>query len=257
MINYIKAKARLFKNQRATDVAVLNGGDEFCAALARQLKAQQVAFSARPNHELKTDVFFDGDEIIFSLGYRMHPPKLKGIHNVENAMAAALCALSVGVKPETIQTVFDRFEPIEHRIESFAYHRGVIYVNDSKATNLDSTIIALKSFESARNIWLILGGRDKGASYEVLSTYVKEHCKGILTIGESMDKIEQELKTDVPMMRAGTLQTAVDYLFQTAEKGDIVLLSPACASFDQFSSYEERGRIFKELVLQKIKQERR
>ncbi|MBR3631902.1 MAG: UDP-N-acetylmuramoyl-L-alanine--D-glutamate ligase [Elusimicrobiaceae bacterium] len=256
MINYMKAKARLFSNQRRSDIAILNGADPFCAALARQIKAQLGAFSAQPNHALKTDVFYDGDEIIFSMGYRLRPPKLKGIHNVENAMAAALCALAVGVGPDVIQKAFDRFEPMEHRIEPFAYHRGVIYINDSKATNLDSTVIALKSFEKTKNIWLILGGRDKGASYSVLAPYVHDHCKGILTIGESMDKIEQELKTDVPIVRGGDLKTVVDYLFQTAEKGDIVLLSPACASFDQFKSYEERGRIFKELVNTHIKKAR-
>ena len=256
MINYIKAKARLFAQQRASDVAILNGADPFCAALARQIKARLGAFSAQPNHALKTDVFYDGDEIIFSMGHRLRPPKLKGIHNVENAMAAALCALAVRVEPDIIQTVFDRFEPMEHRIEPFAYHRGVIYINDSKATNLDSTVIALKSFEKAKNIWLILGGRDKGASYEVLAPYVRDHCKGILTIGESMDKIEQELHTGVPITRGGDLKTVVDYLFQTAEKGDIVLLSPACASFDQFKSFEERGRIFKELVNAHIKKAR-
>lgn len=252
MINYIKAKARLFKNQRTTDTAILNGGDRFCAALSRHIKAQLRAFSARPNHELKTDVFFDGDEIIFSQGYRLRPPKLQGLHNVENAMAAALCAFSVGVLPGTIQSVFDRFTSIEHRIEPFADEGGVLYVNDSKATNIDSTIIALKSFEKAKNIWLILGGRDKGASYAALEPYVKDYCKGILTIGESMDKIEQELKTEVPIIRGGELQTVVDYLLSTVEKGDIVLLSPACASFDQFKNFEERGRIFKELVLQKL-----
>ena len=152
MDGYIKAKARLFKNQRSNDFAVLNGGDEHCAALAGGLKASLSAFSAKPSHTLKTDVFFDGDEIIFSAGYHLKPPKLKGIHNVENAMAAALCALAVDVPAPIIQTVFDRFEAMEHRIEPFAYHRGVVYVNDSKATNLDSTVIALKSFDNIASV---------------------------------------------------------------------------------------------------------
>ena len=111
MDGYIKAKARLFKNQRSNDFAVLNGGDEHCAALAGGLKASLSAFSAKPSHTLKTDVFFDGDEIIFSAGYHLKPPKLKGIHNVENAMAAALCALAVDVPAPIIQTVFDRLKP--------------------------------------------------------------------------------------------------------------------------------------------------
>lgn len=256
MVNYIKAKARLFKNQRAKDTAVLNGGDDFCAAMARDIKAHITAFSASAKHELKTDVFYDGDEIIFSAGYRLRAPKLKGIHNVENAMAAALCALAVGVEEDTIQTVFDRFEPMEHRIEPFAEHNGVTYINDSKATNLDSTIIALKSFEKTPHIWLILGGRDKGASYAILAPEINARCRAVLTIGESMDKIERELKPTVPLVRCGTLEKAVEYASTHAQKDDIVLLSPACSSFDQFKDYEERGRIFKQLVLSYLKKVR-
>ena len=256
MDGYIKAKARLFKNQRSNDFAVLNGGDEHCAALAGGLKASLSAFSAKPSHTLKTDVFFDGDEIIFSAGYHLKPPKLKGIHNVENAMAAALCALAVDVPAPIIQTVFDRFEAMEHRIEPFAYHRGVVYVNDSKATNLDSTVIALKSFDKTPHIWLILGGRDKGASYEILLQYLKAYCKEVFSVGECMDKIERELKGEFPVTRCGTLERAVEEAFAKAKKGDIVLLSPACASFDQFKDFEERGRVFKKLVTDRVKKER-
>ena len=256
MDGYIKAKARLFKNQRSNDFAVLNGGDEHCAALAGGLKASLSAFSAKPSHTLKTDVFFDGDEIIFSAGYHIKPPKLKGIHNVENAMAAALCALAVDVPAPIIQTVFDRFEAMEHRIEPFAYHRGVVYVNDSKATNLDSTVIALKSFDKTPHIWLILGGRDKGASYEILLPYLKAYCKEVFSVGECMDKIERELKGEFPVTRCGTLERAVEEAFAKAKKGDIVLLSPACASVDQFKDFEERGRVFKKLVTDRVKKER-
>ena len=256
MENYIKAKARLFKNQRSNDFAVLNGGDEYCARLVPAIKGELSAFSAQPNHVLKTDVFFDGDEIIFSEGHHLRPPKLKGIHNIENAMAAALCALAVRVPADIIQAVFDRFEPMEHRIEPFAYHRGVVYVNDSKATNLDSTVIALKSFDKTPHIWLILGGRDKGASYEVLLPYLKAYCKEVLSVGECMDKIERELKGQFPITRCGTLDKAVDFAMARAKKGDVVLLSPACASFDQFKDYEERGRVFKRIVNERVKQER-
>lgn len=256
MDKYVKAKARLFKNQRSNDFAVLNGGDDYCAAMSGGLKASLSAFSAKPSHALKTDVFFDGDEIIFSCGYRLRPPKLKGIHNVENAMAAALCALAVHVPPAVIQAVFDRFEAMEHRIEPFAYHRGVVYVNDSKATNLDSTIIALKSFDKTPHIWLILGGRDKGTSYEILLPYLKAYCKGVFSVGECMDKIERELKGQFPITRCGTLAHAVEAAFAHAKRGDVVLLSPACASFDQFKDFEERGRAFKKLVTEQVKKER-
>lgn len=255
MKNYIKAKNKIFKYQREKEVLVLNGADLVCAQAAEQAKSTVLAFSTQPKHFLKTDVFFDGDEMIFSAGHILQPPHLKGIHNVENAMAAALMALSAGVAVKTIQTVFNRFVPMEHRIEQFAYHRGVIYVNDSKATNLDSTITALKSFEPARNIWLILGGRDKGASYEVLLPYLKGRCKHVLTIGECMDKIERELG-GFEVIRCYNLEKAVDLAMRQAVRGDIVLLSPACASFDQFKSYEERGKIFKRLVNARIFKER-
>ena len=184
----------------------------------------------------------------------MRPPKLKGIHNIENAMAAALCALAVRVPAEVVQACFDRFEPIEHRIEPCDNVRGIRFVNDSKATNLDSTIIALQSFERKKNIWLILGGRDKGASYEVLIPHMLPRCKQVLTIGESMDKIERELHGALPLTRCETLDRAVQYAAAHAQAGDIVLLSPACSSFDQFKDFEERGRVFKALVAALAKQ---
>ncbi len=255
MKNYIKAKNKIFKYQRAQDTLVLNGADLVCAQAAEKAKSSVFAFSTHPKHLLKTDVFFDGDELIFSEGHHLYPPHLKGIHNVENAMAAALMALAAGVSAQVIQQVFEHFAPMEHRIEQFAYHRGVIYVNDSKATNLDSTITALKSFEPAHNVWLILGGRDKGASYEVLLPYLKGRCKHVLTIGECMDKIERELN-GFEVVRCGTLETAVERAMKQAIRGDVVLLSPACASFDQFKDYEERGRIFKRLVDARIFKER-
>lgn len=250
MANYIKAKARMFLQQTEGDYAVLNAADALCAQLAEQIKGEIFAFSAQPKHWIKTDVFFDGDEIIFSQGAHLTPPKLIGLHNVENAMAAALMAMADGVDSEDIQAVFDAFKPMEHRIEPAGEVNGVTYINDSKATNLDSTITALKSFDTKNNIWLILGGRDKGASYEVLLPYLKEHCKQVLSVGECMEKIERELKGEFPITRCETLDKAVAYAATHAISGDVVLLSPACASFDQFKSYEERGNVFKKLVHQ-------
>lgn len=250
MKNYIAAKARIFKDQTPQDVAVLNAADAVCAQLAEGLKGQVLAFAAQPKHWLKSDVFYDGDELIFSQGARIRPPHLRGIHNIENAMAAALMGLAGGALPDDIQAAFDEFCAMEHRIEPVAVVRGVQYINDSKATNLDSTITALKSFEDTKRIWLILGGRDKGASYEVLLPYLKKHCKQVLTIGESMDKIERELKGGFPIVRCTTLERAVQYAHAHAQEGDLVLLSPACASFDQFKSFEQRGTCFKQLVAQ-------
>ena len=163
-------------------------------------------------------------------------------------MAAALMALAAGAAVQDVQTAFNAFTAMEHRIETVAEINGITYINDSKATNLDSTITALKSFEKERNIWLILGGRDKGASYEVLLPYLKDYCVEVLSIGECMDKIDEELHGEFPILRCGTLDQAVLFASQQASRGDIVLLSPACASFDQFKSYEERCKVFKQLV---------
>lgn len=248
MENYTLAKSRIFKFQQPTDVCVLNAADAICSQFAPLIKGQLLAFSAQPKHWLKTDVFYDGDALVFSEGFQIRPPKLIGIHNIENAMAAALMALADGATPQDIQQAFDEFKAIEHRIETVAQINGVTYINDSKATNLDSTITALKSFEKDQNIWLILGGRDKGASYEVLLPYLKDHCKSVLSIGECMDKIERELRGEFPIVWCGTLDQAVLYASQEAQPGDVVLLSPACASFDQFKSFEHRGQVFKDLV---------
>ena len=248
MKNYSKAKAKIFKNQRANDFLVLNGADGISAQFVPSVKSRLLAFSTQPKHFLRTDVFFDGDELVFREGHHFKPPQLKGIHNVENAMAAALMALAGGADADTIQTVFARFKAMEHRIEQFAYHKGVTYVNDSKATNLDSTVTALKSFEPSGNIWLILGGRDKGASYEVLLPYLRTYCTRVLSIGEAMDKIERELRGGFPITRCETLGQAVKTAMSQAKRGDVVLLSPACSSFDQFKNFEQRGTIFKQLV---------
>ena len=248
MKNYIAAKARLFKDQQERDFAILNGADAICAQMAEQIKSELWVFSAQPKHWLKTDVFFDGDELIFSSGPQIRPPHLIGLHNVENAMAAALMALADKASSKDIKRAFESFHAIEHRIETVDTVRGVTYINDSKATNLDSTITALKSFDKKRNIWLILGGRDKGASYEILLPYLKDHCKQILSIGESMEKIERELHGAFPILRCTTLEQAVATAAQKAQPGEVVLLSPACASFDQFKSFEERGTLFKKLV---------
>lgn len=248
MKSYIAAKARLFKDQTAADVAVLNGADAICAQIAEQIKSDLWVFSAQPKHWLKTDVFFDGDALVFSEGPQIRPPHLIGLHNVENAMAAALMALADHATARDVQQAFENFKAIEHRIETVDIVHGVTYINDSKATNLDSTVTALKSFEKKQNIWLILGGRDKGASYEVLLPYLKDYCKQVLSIGESMDKIERELHGAFPITRCETLPQAVCFAAKNARPGEVVLLSPACASFDQFKSFEERGLLFKKLV---------
>ncbi|MDR0953390.1 MAG: UDP-N-acetylmuramoyl-L-alanine--D-glutamate ligase [Elusimicrobiota bacterium] len=249
---YIEAKARIFKDQKNTDAFIFNADDKLCVKLINKPKSRAFSFSLSPTHPVRVDVFYDGDEIIFADGYRIKPPKnLPGLHNIENAMAASLLAFVGGVSQKAIQKGFDAFGGIEHRIEYFAEHKGIKCYNDSKSTNVDSTIIALKALQSKNKIWLILGGLGKGAPYTPLTKYLEKHCKQLMLIGADAGQIKKELKDCVSMTDAGNIANAVDGVFAKAKAGDILLLSPACASFDQFKNFEERGKIFKEIVLAK------
>lgn len=246
---YIEAKAKIFKSQKGEQVLVINGTDEVCSSFAKKAKCRIFSFSSTPKKILKSDVFYDGDEIIFASGYHIKPPKdLIGIHNIENVMAASLVAFACGVHPSSVQRAMDKFKNIEHRIEYFATKKGVKYYNDSKATNVDSTLIALKALQTDKKLWLILGGLDKGAPYSPLAIEIRKTCKHIVLIGSAAPKIAKELKNLCPITDCKDLQTAVKFIYKNAKKGEVCLLSPACASFDQFKSFEHRGQVFKELV---------
>jgi UDP-N-acetylmuramoylalanine--D-glutamate ligase len=170
---------------------------------------------------------------------------LKGAHNLENVLAAVCASALMGCAPEKIrQTVMD-FKAVEHRLEFVKAIRGVDYYNDSKATNVDATIKALESFPS--HIHLILGGKDKGSDYTVLNDLLRQRVKRVYTIGAAATKIESQIKA-VEVVHAETLDNALRKANAVAQPGDVVLLAPACASFDQFKSYEHRGRVFKEIV---------
>ncbi len=170
---------------------------------------------------------------------------LKGAHNLENVLAAACAASLMGCKPEKIGQTVREFKAVEHRLEFVATVRGVDYYNDSKATNVDATIKALESFPAG--IHLILGGKDKGSDYTVLNDLLRARVRRVYTIGAAAGKIESQLK-DVELVHAETLENAVRKASASAQPGEVVLLAPACASFDQFKSYEHRGKMFKEIV---------
>jgi UDP-N-acetylmuramoylalanine--D-glutamate ligase len=170
---------------------------------------------------------------------------LKGAHNLENVLAAVCTAMLLDCEPGIIQRTVAQFKAVEHRLEFVAQIDGVEYYNDSKATNVDATIKALESFPG--NIHLILGGKDKGSDYSVLNDLLRQRVKQVYTIGAAAAKIESQVK-GAPVVHAETLENAVRTATSTAVAGDIVLLAPACSSFDQFSNYEERGRWFKEIV---------
>jgi UDP-N-acetylmuramoylalanine--D-glutamate ligase len=253
MENYIAAKARIFENQTAQDYAVLNADNEITRGLAKGIKPQVLWFSRK--HEVERGAMLRGDTIVYrdlvSAGSQLEimpvsEIALKGAHNVENVLAAVAIGMAAGVEPAAIRRAVKEFRAVEHRLEYVATLRGVQYYNDSKATNVDATIKALESFPA--NIHLILGGKDKGNDYSALSPLIAGRVKRVYTIGAAAAKIESQIGNSVPVVNAQTLESAVRKAADLAIEGDIVLLAPACASFDQFPSYEHRGRVFKELV---------
>jgi UDP-N-acetylmuramoylalanine--D-glutamate ligase len=170
---------------------------------------------------------------------------LKGAHNLENVLAAVCAGALMGCAPEKIRQAVRDFKAVEHRLEYVATIRDVDYYNDSKATNVDATIKALESFPA--NIHLILGGKDKGSDYTVLNELLRQRVKRVYTIGAAAGKIESQIK-GVEVVHAETLENALRKANAVAVPGDVVLLAPACASFDQFKNYEQRGLVFKEIV---------
>ena len=248
---YGDAKARIFANQTAADCAVLNADDEATRAMAARAKAPVVWFSRR--RELAHGVFVRDGRIAAKLNGHVEeicPLSeifLRGQHNVENVLAATACALWTGVSPAAIRTAIGRFRGVAHRIEWVRDLAGVKYYNDSKGTNVDSTLRALESF--AEPIVLIAGGKGKGQDFKPLAAAARGHVAHTVLIGEDAAKIGAALRdASVPVSFAPSLQEAVDRARALATPGSIVLLSPACASFDMFDNFEHRGEVFKKIV---------
>ena len=261
LMDYAAAKHRVFLNQTADDVAILNADDEIVSSWANGLRAHVVPFSVQ--QELDEGMFLRGRDLI-SRGpgpfltaeqaervvMTRNDLKLKGLHNVENVLAAAAAGLACGVAPASLRETVRHFRPVEHRLEEVAEIDGVRFCNDSKATSVDATIKALEAFaEDAGRIILILGGRGKKAPYAPLATLVRKRVRKMILIGEDAPTIENELGDAAPFEHATTMADAVQRGFAAAQRGDIVLLAPACASFDMFESFEHRGLVFKEEVL--------
>ena len=247
---YVDAKARIFENQQESDFAVLNSDDPTCAELSGRTRARVFWFSRKK--EVNQGACLRDGEIVFrdtKTETEVMPISeipLKGTHNLENVLAAICAGAVMGCKPEAMRRAVRDFKAVEHRLEYVATIRGVEYYNDSKATNVDATIKALESFPG--NIHIILGGKDKGSDYTVLKDLLRQRAKRIYTIGAAAQKIESQVGDSAEIVHAETLDVAVKRIASAAEAGDTVLLAPACASFDQFQNYEERGRIFKQLV---------
>jgi UDP-N-acetylmuramoylalanine--D-glutamate ligase len=248
---YARAKARIFENQQPADAAILNADDPAAAALVPS-HPQVYWFSRR--HPVEQGTYVRGNEIVFrspamhtdELVLRLTDIPLPGAHNLENVLAAVTAARLAGVAAQDIPAAVRTFHGVEHRLEFVAEISGVRYYNDSKATNVDATQKALEAFPG--RILIILGGKDKGSDYTVLRDRLKEKTILAILIGAAEDKIAGQISGSVPLENAGTLERAVEIARNAARPGDIVLLAPACSSFDQFENYEQRGRVFKQLV---------
>ncbi|HWB32676.1 MAG TPA: UDP-N-acetylmuramoyl-L-alanine--D-glutamate ligase [Acidobacteriaceae bacterium] len=252
--NYAAAKTRITENQTAEDFLVLNGEDKPTQMVAAKSRAQIYWFS--PQRPIKQGAFVHGESIAFipREGAKAEPVMpvaeipLKGTHNVENVLAAVCAARLAGIPAESIRESVRTFRAVEHRLEFVAATGGVEFYNDSKATNVDATKKALEAFGGG--VHLILGGKDKDSDYTELAALVRARVKTIYTIGSAAEKIERHLEGAAKIITAGTLDAAVRRAAEDASAGDVVLLAPACASFDQFENYEHRGRVFKEIVKQ-------
>ncbi|HMO81715.1 MAG TPA: UDP-N-acetylmuramoyl-L-alanine--D-glutamate ligase [Pyrinomonadaceae bacterium] len=251
--DYAAAKRRIFMNQGPEDLAVLNADDETTAGWAGELKAHVAMFSIR--QELEDGLFLRGRDLVSRSGGKekllttRDEISIRGLHNVENVLAAMAIGLACGASPESMRDTVSGFKGVEHRIELVAEISGVRFYNDSKATSVDATLKALDALgEDTGKIVLLLGGRGKNAPYAPLIQGIESSVRKLIVFGEDADNIEAQLGSVADIVRAESLRDAVEKAAASAMPGDSVLLAPACASFDMFTSFEERGRVFKDEV---------
>ena len=252
--DYAAAKHRLFMNQTVADVAILNADDPVTADWAKNLKARVVLFSTQK--ELDEGLFLrqrelvcraNGKEIVLAFRDEMN---LRGTHNVQNVLASLAAVLACGAAPDSMRETLRNFRAVEHRLEFITEIESVKFYNDSKATSVDATQKALEALaEEGGKIVLILGGRGKNAPYAPLADLIEKNVRKLVLIGEDADNIDRQLQNYAEIARAGSMADAVRKSFENARSGDAVLLAPACASFDMFNSFEERGTIYKQEVL--------
>ena len=269
--SYARSKARLFENQQHSDIAVLNGSDPIIRSVTKDLQARKLFFCHQENSMIKDKaaaLIRQGDDPSTpanitirmkehqNISLHLSGTNFPGRHNLENVAAASLAALAVGGTPEGVQSALNDFKGLSHRIEYIATIDDVRFFDDSKATNVDAVIRALEIFEDP--IVLIMGGRDKGGDFRNLLEPIRQHIKKLILMGEAKDKIKSVLKDACRerVQTASSMEAAVISAYHAASPGDIVLLSPACSSFDMYSSYAERGEYFRR-VIGKLKQVKR
>ena len=250
--DYAAAKHRLFMNQTAEDVAILNADDEITVNWAKGLKANIVMFSVKK--ELDEGIFLRDERLICRSNEKekilttRDQIFLRGLHNVENVLAAFAAGLACGASPDSMRETVKEFKGVDHRIEFVAEIDGVKFYNDSKATSVDAASKALEAVAGEGKTILILGGRGKNAPYAPMIDLIEGSVRSLVLIGEDAENIKSQMAGHAEIIMADSLESAVAKAFAASEWGDTVLLAPACASFDMFRSYEERGEIFKEAV---------
>ncbi len=255
--NYLKAKLEIFKNQNETDTAIINYDDETLLKATKNLKSGKAYFSIRENltgNNYDTACFLRDSKIIYTDKQKNTEEEImetgeiniRGNHNIYNSLASVISARAFDIKKEVIRDTLMKFKGVEHRIEFVRDVRGIRFYNDSKATNIDSLIVALESF--SENLILILGGRETGNDYSKTDELINNKVKEIIAIGETKEKIKMHFGSYKKVTEANTMDEAVEIAMTNGSKGDTVLLSPACKSFDMFDSYEHRGTEFKKSV---------
>jgi UDP-N-acetylmuramoylalanine--D-glutamate ligase len=250
MDDYAAAKANVFRNQTAEDFAVLNADDERVSRMGTLTTARPILFSRR--RELDEGIFLRERRVIHRAAgaeralITRDEITLRGDHNLENVMSALGVGLACGASIDSMRAGVRDFKGVEHRLEFVAEIGGVKFYNDSKATNVDAAIKCIEAFDGGVNV--ILGGKDKGSDYSPLAPLIRERCSNVILIGTAKDKIAAALENTRPLLRAATMPEAVEIGLKISKPGEIVLLAPACASFDMFDNYEHRGRVFKEAV---------
>ena len=250
--NYAMAKERIFAAQGGGDSLVLNADDARTEAASVRSHAPVSWFSAK--HPVSPGAWVENGWVVYRAVHEgaaeqimpVEKIPLKGEHNVENVLAAVCAARLAGVQADVIARAIEKFQAVEHRLEYVDTINGVEYYNDSKATNVDATEKAVAAF--AGGIHLIMGGKDKGSPYTPLAELLRKRVRALYTIGAAAPLIEAQLRGTVPMHSCGTLANAVKAATAGARPGDVVLLAPACSSYDQFENYEQRGHVFKQLV---------
>jgi len=246
--NYAAAKARLFRNMTSGDFAILNADDPVTAGYANQTATAVEWFSG--TRAVEHGAYLCGEKLMLDGGLLMEAGEipLRGRHNVENVLAASIAAARAGVGRAAIAAAVRTFHAVEHRLEFVRKVDGIDFYNDSKATSVDATLKAVDAFPGG--LWVILGGKDKGLDFSALRDPLSKKARAALLIGAAAPKLVRQLRGAVPLVESGTLDAAIRYGYRNGSAGDTVLLAPACASFDQFRSFEHRGEVFKQIVNQ-------